>query len=196
MANETQAAAGGGSQTLEGVSLLDEILAETRMTPGDEGYDIAKRGVQAFIAELVAPKREGEKVDKAFVDALIAEIDHKLSRQVDEIAHHPTFQKRESAWRGLKFVVDRTDFRENIKVELLNCSKEDLLADFEDSPEVPKSGLYKTVYSAEFGQFGGRPFAAIVSNYEFGPGPQDVLLLQKCASVSSMSHAPFFAIAG
>jgi predicted component of type VI protein secretion system len=51
-------------------SLLEEILAETKMTPGDEGYEIAKRGVQAFIAELISPKREGEKVDKAFVDAL------------------------------------------------------------------------------------------------------------------------------
>src|SRR6185437_16312572 len=106
-----------------------------------------------------------EKVDKAFVDALIAEIDQKLSRQVDEIIHNPMFQKLESAWRGLKFVVDRTDFRENIKVEVLNCSKEDLLADFEDTPEVVKSGLYKIVYSAEFGQFGGRPFAAILANY-------------------------------
>ena len=60
MANETQAAGGGATHTLEGGSLLDEILAETKMTPGDEGYDVAKRGVQAFIAELVAPKREGE----------------------------------------------------------------------------------------------------------------------------------------
>src|SRR5689334_1846819 len=195
MATESQGAA-HGSQTLEGGSLLDEILAETKMTPGDEGYEVAKRGVQAFIAELVAPKREGEKVDKAFVDALIAEIDVKLSRQIDEIVHHPTFQKLESAWRGLKFVVDRTDFRENIKVELLNCSKEDLLADFEDSPEVPKSGLYKIVYSAEFGQFGGKPVGAIVANYDFGPGPQDIALLQKCASVATMSHAPFFAAAG
>jgi type VI secretion system protein ImpC len=196
MASETQLQGGSSAQTLEGGSLLDEILAETKMTPGDEGYDVAKRGVQAFIAELVAPKREGEKVDKAFVDALIAEIDQKLSRQIDEIIHHPTFQKLESAWRGLKFVVDRTDFRENIKVELLNCSKEDLLADFEDSPEVPKSGLYKTVYSAEYGQFGGRPYGAIIANYDFGPGPQDIALLQKCAAVATMAHAPFIAAAG
>jgi len=192
----TEAQASGGSQTLEGGSLLEEILAETKMTPGDEGYEIAKRGVQAFIAELITPKREGEKIDKALVDALIAEIDVKLSRQIDEIIHHPTFQKLESAWRGLKFVIDRTDFRENIKVELLNCSKEDLLADFEDAPEVPKSGLYKTVYSAEFGTFGGRPYGTIIANYEFGPGPQDIALLQKCASVATMAHAPFFAAAG
>ena len=189
MATETQGAAGAGAQTLEGGSLLDEFLAETKMTPGDEGYEIAKRGVQAFIAELVTPKREGEKVDKAFVDALIAEIDMKLSRQIDEILHHPTFQKLESAWRGLKFLVDRCDFRENIKVELLDCSKEDLLADFEDAPEVPKSGLYRIVYSAEFGQFGGKPVGAMVANYEFGPGPQDIALLQKCAAVAAMSVA-------
>jgi type VI secretion system protein ImpC len=196
MATEAQGAPEAGAQTLEGSSLLDEILSETKMAPGDEGYDIAKRGVQAFIAELVQPKREGEKVDKAFVDALIAEIDAKLSRQIDEIMHNPTFQRVESAWRGLKFVVDRVDFRENIKVELLNCSKEDLLADFEDAPEVPKSGLYKLVYSAEYGQFGGKPYGALVSNYDFGPGPQDIALLQKCAAVATMSHAPFLAAAG
>lgn len=192
----TEAQASGSSQTLEGASLLEEILAETKMTPGDEGYEIAKRGVQAFIAELITPKREGEKIDKALVDALIAEIDVKLSHQMDEIIHHPTFQKLESAWRSLKFVIDRVDFRENIKVELLNCSKEDLLADFEDAPEVPKSGLYKIVYSAEYGTFGGRPFGAIIANYDFGPGPQDIALLQKCASVATMSHAPFLAAAG
>jgi type VI secretion system protein ImpC len=192
----TEAQSSGGSQTLEGGSLIEEILADAKMTPGDEGYEIAKRGVQAFIAELITPKREGEKVDKALVDALIAEIDAKLSKQVDEILHHPLFQTLESAWRGLKFVVDRTDFRENNKLELLNCSKEDLLADFEDSPEVPKSGLYKTVYSAEFGQFGGKPYGAIIANYDFGPGPQDIALLQKCASVATMSHAPFIAAAG
>src|SRR4030095_16443227 len=146
MATETQGQAAGQAQSLEGASLLDEILSETRMAPRTEGYDVAKKGVQSLIAELITPKREGEKVDKAFVDALIAEIDFKLSRQIDEILHNPVFQKLDSAWRGLKFLVDRTDFRENIKVELLNCSKEDLLADFEDAPEVPKSGLYKTVY--------------------------------------------------
>src|SRR5688500_17931270 len=196
MSTEAQGSGGAGTQTLEGGSLLEEILAETKMAPGDEGYEVAKRGVQAFIAELVAPKREGEQVDKAFVDALIAEIDQKLSKQIDEILHNPAFQKLESAWRGLKFVIDRCDFRENIKVELLNCSKEDLLADFEDAPEVPKSGLYRIVYSAEFGQFGGKPVGAIVSNYEFGPGPQDIALLQKCASVATMAHAPFLAAAG
>jgi type VI secretion system protein ImpC len=195
MSNGEQREGAAGAQTLEGESLLDEILAETKMSPGDEGYEVAKAGVQAFIAELVQPKREGEKIDKALVDAMIAEIDQKLSRQIDEILHHPKFQQLESAWRGLKFVIDRVDFRENIKVELLNVSKEDLLMDFEDSPEIPKSGLYKIVYSAEYGQFGGRPYGLIVANYDFGPGPQDIALMQSCASIATMAHAPFIAAA-
>ena len=140
--SEEKSAAPQGSTTVqtEG-SLLDEILNETKLPPSDDGYAVARRGVQALVAELLAPKNATEKIDRAFVDAMISELDKKISKQVDQILHHTEFQKLESAWRGLKFVVDRTDFRENIKVELLNCSKEDLLADFEDSPEVPKSGL-------------------------------------------------------
>jgi type VI secretion system protein ImpC len=154
----------------------------------------------------VLARPEATAIDRPLVDLLISEIDTKMSRQIDEILHHPTFQRLEAAWRSLKFLVDRVDFRENIKIDFVNCSKDDLLADFEDTPEVPKSGLYKLVYSAEFGQFGGRPYAAMVSSYDIGPGgrgaeavggahPQDMVLLQKCAAVATMAHAPFLATA-
>jgi type VI secretion system protein ImpC len=172
------------------VSLLDSILQETKLQPADEGYDVARRGVAAFIAELMKPSRGDEKINNAMVDGMIAEIDHKLSRQLDAIMHDEGFQKLESAWRGVKFVIDRTDFRQNIKVEMLNVNKDDLLTDFEDSPETVKSGLYKHIYTAEFGQFGGQPVGAVVANYEFGAGAQDVKLMQYMASVGAMSHAP------
>jgi type VI secretion system protein ImpC len=177
-------------------SLLDQIMQETRLKPSDEGYGIAKRGVEAFISELLASRRGEEKVDKGLVDQMIAELDKKLSVQIDEILHHENFQKLESAWTGLKFVIDRTNFRENIKVELINASKDDLLEDFEDSPEIVKSGLYRHAYTAEYGQFGGNPVGAIIGNFDFGPGPQDMSLLKNIASVSAMSHAPFIAAAG
>jgi type VI secretion system protein ImpC len=183
-------------QAAEAPSLLDEIVTATRIKPKDEGYSLAKRGVEALITQLVEPGREVEKVSKATVDEMIAEIDKKLSLQVDAILHHAEFQKLESAWNSLKFLVDKTDFRENIRLELLNASKEDLLEDFEDAPEITKSGLYKTFYTAEYGQFGGKPYGNIIANYEFGPGPQDIKLLQHVASVSAMAHAPFIAAAG
>ncbi|MCW8139300.1 MAG: type VI secretion system contractile sheath large subunit [Planctomycetota bacterium] len=188
------AAAAAATTTSEG-SLLDEIMQQTKLSPDQEGYEVARRGVSAFIGELLAPGKQ-KKADKTVIDAMVAEIDRKLSAQVDEILHHEQFQKLESAWRGLKLVVDRTDFRENVKLELLNVSKEDLLADFEDSPEIVQSGLYKTMYTNEFGQFGGSPYGAMIGNYDFGPGPQDVALLGKIGSVAAMSHCPFIAAAG
>ncbi len=186
--------AGGSVATTTEASLIDDILSETKLRPNDEGYDATRKGVQAFLTELLT-QNQGEKIDRALADVFIAEIDAKISKQLDEILHQPDFQKLESAWRGLKFSVDRTDYRENIKTEVLNCSKEDLMADFEDSPEIVKSGLYRLAYTAEYGQFGGKPYAAIISNYEVTPAAQDVALLQKCAAVAAMSHAPFFASA-
>ncbi|MCY1081286.1 type VI secretion system contractile sheath large subunit [Archangium lansingense] len=193
MSTQTQTQNSAATTAAVSPSLLDEILSEAKIKPKDEGYDIARRGVEAFIAEMLAPNRSEERIDKALVDAMIAEIDKRLSSQVNEIMHHEEVQKLESSWRSLKFLVDRVDFRENIRVEMLNVSKEDLLKDFEDSPEVVKSGLYRLVYSNEYGVFGGKPYGLMLGNYDFGPGPQDIDLLRKCASVAAMAHAPFIA---
>jgi type VI secretion system protein ImpC len=196
VAEEKEQAVSAQEQQVEGVSLLDEIVQATKLQPTDEAYGVAKRGVQALIAQLLEPGRVVPKISKAIVDDMIAEIDKTLSLQVDAVLHHPEVQRLESAWRSMKFLVDRTDFRENVKLEIVNVSKGELLEDFEDSPEVVKSGLYKTVYTAEYGQFGGQPYAAMIGNYDFGPGPQDMKLLQYVASVAAMAHAPFVAAAG
>ncbi|WP_282344274.1 type VI secretion system contractile sheath large subunit [Pseudomonas sp. PS02288] len=192
----TSAATVDGDKNFAELGILDRIIAETKLSPDDEAYDIAKRGVSAFIEELLKPQNEHESVKKAMVDRMIAEIDAKLSRQMDEILHHPQFQALESSWRGLKLLVDRTNFRENIKLEILNVSKQDLLDDFEDSPEIVQSGLYKHIYTAEYGQFGGQPVAALIATYFFDPSAPDVKTLQYVASVACMSHAPFIASAG
>jgi type VI secretion system protein ImpC len=192
MTNPTQSSLAAAPAVLER-SLLDEVLAETRMRPGDDGYDTAKSGIEALLTEMLAPTRKGEKVDKALVDAMIAEIDRKLSAQLDAILHHAELQKLESSWRGLKHLVDRTDFRENVRIEVLSVKKEELAADFEDSPELAKCGLHRIAYSNEYGTFGGQPYGLMVSSFELDSGPADMALLQSCAAVAAMSHAPFLA---
>lgn len=194
--SEEQAKQEGAAAPSESTSLIDQLLETTKVRPGDESYAITRQGIQTFISSLLDPARTTDRITASLADDMIAELDKKLCAQVDEILHHPDFQRLESSWRSLKFLVDRTNFRENIKLQIMNASKDDLLSDFEDSPEVTKSGLYKNCYTAEFGQFGGQPFGAIIANYEFGPGSSDVKLLQYCASVASMSHAPFIAAAG
>ena len=183
------------SETLESVSLLDQIMAESRLQPADEGYDVAKRGVELLVGELLRSSDATDRVDSATVDRMIAALDEKLGAQVDAIVHAPEFQKLEQAWRSVKFLLDRSDTRQNIKIEMINVSKEDLLTDFEDSPDVTKSGLYKHIYVDEFGQFGGQPVGAIIGNYDFGPSASDVKLMQSVASVAAMAHAPFLASA-
>jgi type VI secretion system protein ImpC len=192
---EEQEAVVAPTTTTEG-SLLDQLLEEAKVTPDQETYSIARQGVEAFISEVLSSSDKYRKIDKAAVDAMIAEIDQRLSAQVNDILHAEGFQKLESSWRSLKYLVDNVNFRENVRIEVMNCSKQDLLDDFEDSPEVPKSGLYRTIYSAEYGTFGGKPFGLMCANYDFGPGPQDIQLLQSCAAVAAMSHAPFIANTG
>jgi len=183
-------------ETTEAVTIIDEIVQATKLQPADEAYAKTKKGLEVFISQLLEPDRVVDQITRAVVDEMIAEIDNKMSLQLDAILHHPDVQKVESAWCSLKFLVDNTDFRENIKIEILNVTKDELLEDFEDAPEIPKSGLYRTVYTSEYGQFGGQPYGALIGNYEFGAGPQDIKLIQYVASVSAMSHAPFIAAAG
>jgi type VI secretion system protein ImpC len=197
MADQEMEKQGAEAEAVEAEgSILDQIVQTTKYKPTDESYAIAKRGLEAFIKELVRPGAETVKVHQSVVNQIISQLDEKLSAQIDEVLHHEQFQKMESSWRGMKLLIDRTDFRENIKVEMLNVSKDDLLNDFEDSPEVVKSGLYKHVYTAEYGQFGGEPIGAMIANYEFTHHPQDIKLLTYAASVASMAHAPFISSVG
>jgi type VI secretion system protein ImpC len=188
-----QAEAAPGAAEDAGGSLLDQLVNSARIKQGDDAYSITRHGIQAFVSQLLEPQRSVERVTQATVDDMIADLDKKLCAQVDSILHHPDYQKLESAWRSLKFLVDRTNFRENVKIQILSVSKTKLLDDFQDAADITKSGLYKNLYTAEYGQFGGQPFGAMIGNYEFGPGGQDIKLLQYVASVAAMGHAPFIA---
>lgn len=195
MPNQTHAVPGTDIEikTLGQTTLLDQIMAETMLIPTQDGYQVAKQGVAAFLAEILKSNDVEQPVNKHRVDQMIAEVDRVLSKQMDAILHQPEFQRLESAWRSLKLLVDRTDFRENIKLEVLHTSKDDLLDDFENAADITRSGLYKHVYTAGFGQFGGEPVAAMLGNYSFGPSSPDIKLLNYMASVGAMAHAPFLA---
>ena len=116
--------------------------------------------------------------DTSVVGWLISDLTSRITSQLDEILHCETFTKLESIWRSLDFLVERTDFTENCEIDVLNISKQALMDDFEDAPEVVQSEFYQLVYSSEFGQFGGKPYGAIIGNYEFTPKAFDIKLLK------------------
>src|SRR5438046_10689163 len=122
--------------------------------------------------------------------ARIALIDHLLSIQLNEILHHPSFQKLEGSWRGLKYLMDQSETSDHLKIKVLNVSKRELLRDLQRAPEFDQSALFKKVYEEGYGVFGGEPFAAMVGDYEFGRPPEDMELLQNMSGGAASPHAP------
>jgi type VI secretion system protein ImpC len=126
---------------------------------------------------------------------VLERLDRLIADQLDAILGHPSLRELERAWRSLWFVVERVDFTQNIRVELLVCSKDELRADFAASATDRGSGLHRIVYAPML-EPGGEPYGVIVGDYTFGPGGEDVALLRSCAAVAVMAHAPFVSGAG
>ena len=129
----------------------------------------------------------------ASIEALIAQIDKKLTDQINLILHHEDFQALESAWRGLHYMVNNTETDESLKIKVMNISKKDLhstLRKFKGTAW-DQSPIFKQMYEQEYGQFGGEPFGCVVGDYYFDHGPQDVETLTEMAKVCSAMHSPF-----
>ncbi|HEY2452830.1 MAG TPA: type VI secretion system contractile sheath large subunit [Scandinavium sp.] len=213
--NESQAHSGGATleKTLpaDGVyaSLFEKINLKPVSAIGDlDGYEDntvmaeasadarVTAAVKVFMQCLQKSGQKVDKLDKTILDGQIAELDQAISRQLDEVMHHEEFQRVEGVWRGLKSLVDKTDFRQNVKLEILDLSKDELRQDFEDSPEIIQSGLYRQTYIAEYDTPGGEPIAAVISAYEFDASAQDVALMRNISKVSAAAHMPFIGSAG
>lgn len=133
----------------------------------------------------------------AFTDRLIAQeiLFDRINQQLNLILQCPSFKQIESSWRSLDYLSHYINPKENMELLVCNISKQALSEDFEDSPDVTQSILYSHVYSAEFGQFGGRPYTLMVGDYEFGPKQQDINLLSSLGQLSEMSHCPLLTAA-
>ncbi|WP_199671110.1 type VI secretion system contractile sheath large subunit [Salinibius halmophilus] len=152
--------------------------------------------LQVFFDIALESGQQIERIDKTLLDEYISRLDQTISAQLDEVLHHEKFQKIESAWRGLKFLVDRTDFKSNIRIEMIDATKEDVREDFEEAPDITQSGLYDHVYTREYDTPGGEPISAIVSNYDFDSSAPDVALMSSFSKVSAAAHCPFIGAIG
>ena len=129
------------------------------------------------------------------IKAIIAEIDQKLTEQINVILHSERFQQVESAWRGLRYLVSNTETDEQLKIRVMNISKKDLgktLKKYKGA-SWDQSPLFKKLYEQEYGQLGGEPYGCLVGDYHFDHTPGDVELLGQMAQIAAASHSPFIA---
>ncbi|MDM7998362.1 MAG: type VI secretion system contractile sheath large subunit [Acidobacteriota bacterium] len=195
MSDAKQESQAAPAETVLEKSVLDQIVEEGRFAKDVAGRERGKNLVSEFVSQVLEGAMTVSKDAEAMINARIAQIDHLISIQLNEILHHEQFQKLEASWRGLKYLLDQSETGSNLKIKVLNASKKELLRDLQRAPEFDQSALFKKIYEEEFGIFGGSPFAGIVGDYEFGRGPEDIELLEKISNVAAAAHAPFLSAA-
>ena len=177
------------------IGLLDQIVEQGRVGRDPAAKERGKELVKQFVSEVLEGTMTIAADTEAMINARIAQIDHLVSLQLNEIMHHADLQKLEATWRGLKYLLSQTETSTNLKIKVFNVSKKELLRDLQRAPEFDQSAIFKKVYEEEFGVFGGAPFGALLGDYEFGKSGPDIELLEKMSNVAAAAHAPFLTAA-
>src|SRR5229473_2456518 len=131
------------------------------------------------------------------IEEMIAQLDKKLSAQMNDIMHAPEFQQIEGAWRGLAYLIFQSETDAMLKIRVMNISKSELYRHLRQFPNAAwdQSTLFKKIYEEEFGQLGGQPYGCLIGDYHFSHLPTDVQLLRDISKIAGAAHAPFFAAA-
>jgi type VI secretion system protein ImpC len=194
MADPQQAVPAQAAATEE-KTLLDSIVEDGRLAKDDAARDRGRDLIKNFVKEVLQGTITIARDTDAMINARIAQLDHLISIQLNEVVHAPEFQKLEGTWRGLKYLVSNSETSDKLKIKVLNVNKKELLRDLQRAAEFDQSAMFKKVYEEEFGVFGGAPFGALIGDYEFSKGGQDIELLEKISQVAAAAHAPFLTAA-
>jgi len=192
MSEQAQAAGGAAAQTVDATSLLDQVVQATR-PQSDKEAERNKAYFKQFLESVVQPGQVISKDVEANVKFWIGALDQKLTAQLNEIMHQESFQKLESTWRGLHYLVQQSETGEALKIRVLNVKKTELFKDLEKAVEFDQSAMFKKVYEDEYGVLGGTPYGMLVGDYEFSRTPEDISLLKMISNVAAAAHAPFVA---
>lgn len=180
---------------LEESSLLDQIIENSKVAKSSIEHARAKD----LISELVNQVMQGTVVMSAnltaTLDARVAELDQLISAQVSAIMHAPEFQRLESSWTGLNYLIRNTSTSSNLKIKVLNATKKELVKDFQSALDFDQSAMFKKVYEEEFGTFGGAPFATLLGDFEISRQPEDMYFIEQMSHIAAAAHAPFISAA-
>jgi len=192
---DTQVQPAAEAQVAELSSEFGALLERDFKPKTDAAREAVEEAVKTLAEQALAHTRliSADVLDS--IEAIIAEIDRKLSDQLNLIMHHEDFQQLESAWRGLHYLVTNTETDEMLKIRVMNISKKDVRKTLKKYKGVAwdQSPIFKQVYEQEYGQFGGEPYGCLVGDYYFDHSPPDIELLRGIAQVSAAAHCPFIA---
>jgi type VI secretion system protein ImpC len=177
------------------LSFVDTIMIKGKMIRDESQKAFARDMLAEFVRQLLQQGNTAGGFVAPFLNQRMQQIDELITAQLNEIMHHAAFQKLEGSWRGLHYLVSRTNTSSHLKLRLLNATKDEIHKDLIKAVEFDQSQLFKKIYEEEYGTFGGHPYSALLADFEFGRHPLDVELLDKLSNVAAAAHAPLLAAA-
>lgn len=171
-------------------------LLQKEFKPPTERAQEQIEGAVRTLAEYVLKDVSLVSPDVVYtIESIKARIDEMLTKQVNQILHHEEFQKVESAWRGLHYLINNTESDDMLKVRVLNVTKKELLKTLRKfkGARWDVSPIFKKIYGEEYDRMGGEPYGCLVGDYYFDHSPPDVELLGEMAKTAASAHTPFIA---
>ncbi|MBV8732970.1 MAG: type VI secretion system contractile sheath large subunit [Acidobacteriia bacterium] len=109
------------------------------------------------------------------------------------IVGHPQFQTLESAWRSVGFLLSRLETGSNLRIELIDITREEMVTDMLASDDMSASGLYRMLVEEAVGTPGQAPWSALAPLDLFAPRDHDLLALERLAGIARLAGAPLLA---
>jgi len=122
---ETQKEAQATATTAE-VSEFASLLNREFKPQTDSAKQEVEAAVHTLAQQALASSRLISTDVVQTINAMIAEIDRKMSEQINRIMHHADFQQLEGAWRGLHYLVNNSETDDQLRIRVMNVSKKDL----------------------------------------------------------------------
>jgi type VI secretion system protein ImpC len=185
------------AQAAEAVAIepseFDKLLKKEFKPKSDHAREAIGSAVRTLAEQALAETTLVSDDSVTTIEAIIAEIDKKLSEQINMIMHHEDFKSLEGSWRGLHHLVNNTETDETLKIRVLNLSKKDLAKTIKKYKGTAwdQSPLFKKLYEEEYGSPGGEPYGCLIGDYYFDHSPPDVEILNGIGQISAASHSPF-----
>lgn len=180
----------------ESDNILDQILSQSGETPENRKpvQTAASRELNALLGELVRPflVHTDETEQAKLVDA----VDQASGELMRKILHHLQFQALESAWRGAYLVVSRVETDANLKLYLLDVTKDELQNDLKSASDLTESAFYKLLAEKTAGNYVDESWAAVCADFVFSPNVDDTATLMRIAQIAAATETPFIAGAG
>jgi type VI secretion system protein ImpC len=126
MSDQQSAAASAAAATVvQETGLLDQIVERTKLGRDTAAKQRGKDLLREFISQVLDKQITVAADTEAMINARIAQIDRMVSLQLNEIMHTEALQKLEGSWRGLRYLLDKSETSDKLKIRMLNVNKQE-----------------------------------------------------------------------